>query len=78
MTDLVFQGDTWGSMLASVQVDTIRIECLERGYGYRYKDTLMANTLGMVDALIGITEANGDLDFIETFNDPVTMEKTTF
>ena len=57
LTDLVLQGDTWGSMLASVQVDTIGRECLERGYGYRYKDTLMVSMLGMVDDLIGITEA---------------------
>ena len=55
--DLVLQGDTWGSLLASVQVDTIGRDCLERGYGYMYKDSLMVSLLGMVDDIIGVTEA---------------------
>ena len=57
LTDIVLQGDTWGSMLASVQVETIGKECQERGYGYKYKDSLKVSMLGMVDDLIGITEA---------------------
>ena len=31
----VLQGDTWGSLLASVQVDTIGQECEESGLGYQ-------------------------------------------
>ena len=30
----VLQGDTWGSLLASNQVDRIAQECNESGYGY--------------------------------------------
>ena len=29
---------------------------MERGLGYKYKDTLMVSLLGMVDDLLGITE----------------------
>ena len=31
----VLQGDTWGSLLASNQVDRIGQECLESGLGYK-------------------------------------------
>ena len=67
LSDLVLQGDTWGSMLASVQVDTIGKECQERGYGYRYKDSLMVNMLGMVDDIIGVTEAGYQAKQMNTF-----------
>ena len=40
LENIVLQGDTWGSLLASVQVDTIAKECSEAGYGCRYKDIL--------------------------------------
>ena len=53
----VLQGDTWGSLLASVQVDTIGQECEESGYGYLYKDSLEVSLLGLVDDMIGVTEA---------------------
>ena len=53
----VLQGDTWGSLLASVQVDTIGQECEDSGLGYRYKDQIQVTMLGMVDDMLGITEA---------------------
>ena len=53
----VLQGDTWGSILASVQVDTIGKECEASGLGYKYKDSLQVSLLGMVDDMIGVTEA---------------------
>ena len=37
--DSVLQGDTFGLILASVQVDSIGKECQETGYGYHYMDT---------------------------------------
>ena len=73
---IVLQGDTWGSMLASVQVETIGKECQERGYGYRYKDSLMVNMLGMVDDLIGVTEAGYQAKQMNTFINVKTAEKT--
>ena len=36
--DIVLQGDTFGSILASVQVDSIGKRCENSGYGYKYKN----------------------------------------
>ena len=55
--NIVLQGDTWGSILASVQVDTIGKAVEEAGLGYMYKDSLPISLLGLVDDLIGVTEA---------------------
>ena len=38
--NVVLQGDSWGSLLASVQVDSIGKEVELSGYGYQYKDVL--------------------------------------
>ena len=54
----VLQGDTFGSILASVQVDTIGKECEEAGLGYLYKDSLQVSMLGLVDDMLGVTEAD--------------------
>ena len=55
--NVVLQGDTWGSLLASVQVDSIGKEVEKTGYGYRYKDVLPVSLLGLVDDMIGVTNA---------------------
>ena len=57
LKNVVLQGDTFGSILASVQVDSIGKEVEEAGYGYKYKDVLTVSLLGLVDDLIGITDA---------------------
>ena len=57
ITNVVLQGDTWSSLLASVQVDSIGKEVEKTGYGYRYKDVLPVTLLGLVDDMIGITDA---------------------
>ena len=49
----VLQGDTWGSLLASVQVDTIGKACEESGLGYKYKDSVEVSLLGLVDDIGG-------------------------
>ena len=49
ITDTVLQGDTWGSMLASVQVDKIGQDCMAAGYSYLYKNILPVGFLGLVD-----------------------------
>ena len=54
--NVVLQGDTWGSLLASVQVDSIGKEVEKTGLGYRYKDVLPVSLLGLVDDLIGVTD----------------------
>ena len=55
--NVVLQGDTFGSILASVQVDSIGKEVEENGYGYKYKDVLTIGMLGLVDDIIGVTNA---------------------
>ena len=56
ITDSVLQGDTWGSMLASVQADAIAKDVEKAELGYTYKGSMQISMLGLVDDLIGITE----------------------
>ena len=55
LKNIVLQGDTWGSILASVQVDAKDVG--EAGLRYRYKQILDIGLLGLVDDLIGVTES---------------------
>ena len=57
LKNIVLQGDTWGSISASVRVDSIAKDIHESGLGYMYKDSLQVSVLGLVDDLIGVTEA---------------------
>ena len=75
LENIVLQGDTWGSLLASVQVDTIAKECSEAGYGYRYKDILPVGLLGLVDDTIGVTEAGYQAQMMNAFLNVKTAEK---
>ena len=68
-------GDTWGSILASVQVDSIGKDCKEAGYGYLYKDVLEVNVLGLVDDMIGVTEAGHQAQQMNVFINVKTAEK---
>jgi hypothetical protein len=52
--DCVLKGETWGSILASVQVDSIGVAA---GHTYLYKDILPVGFLGLVDDILGVTEA---------------------
>ena len=42
--NIVLQGDTFGSILASVQVDSIGKDVVNAGLGYQYKDSLDIST----------------------------------
>ena len=75
LTDIVLQGDTFGSILASVQVDSIGQECAQSGYGYQYKDSLPVGMLGLVDDTIGITEAGYKAQMLNAFMNIKTAEK---
>ena len=55
LRNIVLQGDTFGSILASVQVDSKHAE--KTGLGYLYKGILPVTMLGFVDDIIGVTEA---------------------
>ena len=74
--DIVLQGDTFGSILASVQVDSIGQECMEAGYFYKYKDTLPVEFLGLVDVIVGITEVGYKAQQLNAMINLKTPEKT--
>ena len=73
--DVVFQGNTWGSLLATVQVDNICQEVDKSGLGYRYKNVLSVSMLGLVDDLIGITNAGFKAQQMNAIINSKTAEK---
>ena len=72
----VLQGDTFGSILASVQVDSIGKECITEGYSYLYKEILPIGFLGLVDDIIGVTEAGIKAQKMNAFINMKTAEKS--
>ena len=76
ITNIVLQGDTWGSLLASVQVDSIGKESMKAGHYYLYKDILPVGFLGLVDDIIGITEAGYKAQELNAFINVKTAEKS--
>ena len=75
LENIVLQGDTFGSILASVQVDSIGQECAAAGYGYSYMDSLSVGILGLVDDTIGITEVGYQAQMLNAFMNVKTAEK---
>ena len=74
--DIVLQADTFRSILASVQVDSIGKECMAAGHGYKYKNKLPVGFLGLVDDIIGVTEAGLSAHKLNAFINVKTAEKT--
>ena len=74
--DIVLQGDTFGSLLASVQVETIGQDCMKAGFKIDYKKVLPIGFLGLVDDIVGITEAGFPAVQLNTFMNVKTAEKT--
>ena len=52
ITNSVLQGDTWGPMMASVQVEKIGKSVEEAGIGYLYKNQLPIIILGLIDDVV--------------------------
>ena len=75
LKNVVLQGDTWGSILASVQVDSIGKEVSSTNYGYKYKDKLVVTLLGLVDDLIGVSEAGYKAQQLNAIINVKTAEK---
>jgi hypothetical protein len=75
VSNSVLQGDTWGSILASVQVDSIGKECVAEGHSYLYKERLPVGFLGLVDDIIGVTEAGIKAQKMNAFINVKTAEK---
>ena len=76
LKNIVLQGDTWGSILASVQVDSIGKECMKEGLSYLYKKTLPVGFLGLVDDIIGVSEAGVKAQMLNAFINTKTAEKS--
>ena len=74
--NIVLQGDTFGSILASNQVDTIGKECVAAGHGYLFKNKLPVAFLGLVDDIIGVSEAGVNAQKLNAFINIKTAEKT--
>ena len=75
LENIVLHGDTFGSILASVQVDSIGQECAASGYGYKYMDSLPVGILGLVDDTIGVTEVGYQAQMMNAFMNVKTAEK---
>ena len=73
--NVVLQGDTFGSILASVQVDNICKEVVASDTGYKYKDILDVSILALVDDLIGITKAGYQAQQMNAIINAKTAEK---
>ena len=71
----VLQGDTWGGILASVQVDKIAKEYSEGGYSYMYKNILPVGILGLVDDTLEVTEVGYKEQMMNAFLNVKTAEK---
>ena len=76
VTDIVLQGDTFGSLFASVQVDKIGQDCMQAGLSYMYKEILPVGFLGLVDDTVGITEAGFKASQLNSIINVKTAEKT--
>ena len=75
LENIVLQGDTWGSLLAAVQVDAIGKDSVKAGLGYKYKEKLTVGVLGLVDDIICITEAGYKAQEVNGFINIKTAEK---
>ena len=55
LSKLVLQGDTWGPIMASNQVDTFGKQLIEEepSFIYKYKGNVPVGVLGMIDDLAG-------------------------
>ena len=71
----VLQGDTWASILASVQVDSINKDCFNEGYHIKYKNSLPVGNLGLIDDGLGVTEAGYKAQMLNSYINVKTADK---
>ena len=74
--NVIIQGDVFGPLLCSKQVDSFGKECIEEGkYTYLYKEEVEIPPLGMVDDLICISECGYKTTMLNSFINFKTNEK---
>ena len=74
---VVLQGDTWGPIMASNQVDTLGKQLLdeEPNFIYRYKGNVPVGILGMDDDVAGVSECGMKAKQLNAFINIKTAEK---
>ena len=74
---LVLQGDTWGPIMASNQVDTFGKQLIEEepSFIYKYKGNVPVGVLGMIDDLAGVSEGAMKAKQLNAFINVKTAEK---
>ena len=75
ISNSVLQGDTWGSILAAVQVDKMGQDCIKENHFYLYKSILPVGFLGLIDDVVGITEAGCKAQMLNSFMNIKSAEK---
>ena len=74
--NVIIQGDVFGPLLCSKQVDSFGKECLEKSkYTYMYKGAVEIPPLGMVDDLLCISECGYKTTMLNSFIRFKTNEK---
>ena len=74
--NVITQGDVFGPILCSNQVDTFGKECLEEGkYNYTYKGEVEIPPLGMVDDLLCISECGHKTAMVNAYINHKTSSK---
>ena len=78
--NIICQGDPWGSMQCSVQIDTIGRESLEAGLEpFRYKNQVGIPALGMVDDILTISESGHKTTRMNAFvTSKIALKKLQF
>ena len=74
---VVLQGDTWGPIMASNQVDTLGKQLREEepNFMYKYKGYVPVGILGMVDDVAGVSECGKNAKQLNAFINIKTAEK---
>ena len=74
---IVLQGDTWGPIMASNQVDTFGKQLIEEEpeFIYKYKGYIPIGVLGMVDDIAGVSESGSKAVQLNSYINVKTTEK---
>ena len=72
LNKIIMQGETFGSLECSVQIDTFGKECLvEKKLLYQYKGTVGIPPLGMVDDLLCVSNCGLPTILMNSFLNPI-------
>ena len=76
ITNVVMQGDVFGSMLCSKQIDLFGKECLEKDkYTYLYKNEVPIPPLAMVDDVLCVSECGYKSVMVNSYMESKTSSK---